>query len=315
MFPDGLTGSLNVDDVQLGGQLVFGVDTSTSPFYLVTRSQDENVPETTELTAGISVAASLSSDQPWLEGLLNLGRVEGSFNSQVGIDLSATGGSDGRLRLEEVGSLSGTRVSFVGDPLSDLQFQMSGGLAIPGLEDFQGDALAAINLIGAAYTMSEAAGGPLPPLAFQLRTGNDFRLAEVDPLIVERLTNGDGFSPDDAFEAGDSWEEITSMSPANFGVLDDLRIVEGSLRDAADWYRFDLVEAGNATSFVQVDLDTSRGNIRVELYRLIEGAEPTLDRVHRRSSNDINAVRLSLMGQAPGTYFVKITADGEQLNP
>ncbi|MEM6470879.1 MAG: hypothetical protein AAF802_15070, partial [Planctomycetota bacterium] len=320
LLPEGLSGSLTIDEVHLGGQLVFGVDTSTSPFYVVTRSQDESVPESTELTAGISVGASLSSDQPWLGGLLNLGRIEGSFSSRVGIDLSATGGSDGRLRLEEVGTLAGAIASFVDQPLYDLQFQMSGGLTVPGFENEQGDALGSINLIGAAYTTAEPASGPLPPLAFELRTGNDFRLADVDPQLVERLKNGDAFSPDDAFEAGDSWEEIIAMSsenpsPEDLGVLDDLRIVEGSLRDAADWYRFDLVEAGNATSFVQVDLDTKRGNVRVELYRLIEGGEPALDRVHRRSSSDINAVRLSLMGQTPGTYFVKVMADGEQLNP
>ncbi len=98
------------------------------------------------------------------------------------------------------------------------------------------------------------------------------------------------------------------------------------LADAADWYRFETTDVGDATSFVQIDFDHRRGDLDLGLYRLVDtptdaGAEgdpetqQELVPVRVDGLNFGDSARITLLGQPAGTYFVHVFDDRGGLQP
>lgn len=341
LLPDGFEGSISLDRPELGGQIVFGIDTSRSPFYVLTQPDrlltrqpsledfysggaEELVEagrEATTMTTRFGVSATLNSNQQLIDGILSVPHAEGYLSTVLGVDFSEVAAETGKLRFDNLTELANLQVGFVGNPIDSFQAIASAEVTLPNLAGINDNdhPLADVGVI-AAIT---GEGGLFQ---FQLRTGEFF---EPNPEVIDRLTTRTVDRPltgdvetDDKYEPNDSWQSIRSDSAANLGVLTDQLTIGGqdpqssddllALNDRADWFRFETIEVGNASSFVRIDFDRSRGDLDLTLYRL-DGTNLVPIRTDGLPST--NQAQVTLLGQPPGVYFAKVFDDRGGLNP
>ncbi|MEZ6088079.1 MAG: hypothetical protein R3C05_08665 [Pirellulaceae bacterium] len=84
------------------GNLKFGIDTSSSPFYLSTGTRTEEDVEISdsELHAGLTILVSIANPTLF-PGRLTLEEASGAIRPTASIDFAGTGGDNDRLRLSE----------------------------------------------------------------------------------------------------------------------------------------------------------------------------------------------------------------------
>ncbi len=356
LLPDGFSGSVQLDTPQIGGQIVFGIDTSSSPFYVLTqpdglRSNTSSVraffdgfteegpvdvgSQATQMFATFGVGATFNSTQDLIDGVLKVPRAEGFLSSRVLIDFSQVAAQTGKLRFHELSELANLRVDFEGNPIDTFQAIVEAEVTLPdmGGTDGQNNPLATMEVVGAIYSSpvsnSSAAGlsnTGSTKLNFQLRTGDLFTLPEEIRMRLATHTVDqpatDATERDDLYEPNDRWQEVTPDHVANLGALMDRLTLGGqdpavssdqlALTDAVDWFRFETTAVGNASSFVQIDFDRTRGDLDLGLYRL-EGTELVHVRTDGLAFSD--SARITLLGQPAGKYFVKVFDDRGGTNP
>ncbi len=140
LLPDGFSGQVAIDRPELTGQLVFGVDTSDDPFYILTRpdqfgvaASDQSVA--TDMGARFAVFAQVDSNVELFGGLLGIDHAEGHLSTKVAVDWSRVAAGDGKLRLSDLGQLQNLRVGFDGNPIDTFQLTVGGHAQIAGLSD------------------------------------------------------------------------------------------------------------------------------------------------------------------------------------
>ncbi|MDV6034624.1 MAG: hypothetical protein F9B45_31940 [Phycisphaera sp. RhM] len=350
LLPNGFEGSLRLDRPELGGQIVFGLDTSSSPFYVLTQPDRLTTKqpsltdflnggsqravragaEATELTAKFGVAATFNSNEDFIDGILSVPRAEGYLSSKLEVDFSDVATDTGKLRFDNLGELANLKVGFDGSPIDSFQAIASAEVTLPNLGDINSNnnPLANLQVIGAIQkgvrsllsdpTDTNPETKRPDPFLFQLRTGDGF---ELDGDILDRLGTAT-VETDDRYEPNDTFDQVQPDGAANLGMLSDRITLGGqdpgvsddllALSDAADWFRFETIDVGNASSFARVDFDPTRGDLDLSLYRL-EGTEL----VHVRSDGLAfgSQAQITLLGQPAGTYFAKVFDDGGGLSP
>ena len=297
LLPDGFEGSIRLDRPEFGGQIVFGIDTSTSPFYVLTKpdklistntsfeeiaaggsKRGTNVGrESTSLSATFGVAATFNSTQPLIDGILQVPHAEGYLSSTVAVDFSNVSAETGKLRFHQLGELANLRIGFDGDPIDTFQAIVEASVTLPDLSDSDtSNPLANLTVTGAIhkkgkgvfFDSDEKGKGVFfdpeanSPWQFQLRT------ADLYAFPVELLATASRATDDDAYENNDTPASVTKGSAADLGAPSGRLIIGGqqandwlALADAADWYRFTTTDEGDGTSFVQIDFDRNRGDL------------------------------------------------------
>ena len=326
VLPDGMEGNVRLDRPELGGQVVFGIDTSSSPLYVLTGPDRllTNNPtfedflsggidevrdvgrEVTQLAASFGVGASFRSNQPLIDGILEIPSAEGYLVSKVKVDFSEVARQTGKLRLTNLSELANLHVGFDGDPLDSFHAIASARVTLPNLAGINDNNHPLAN-VEAVAAIQKGDGGLFE---FQLRTADLFELPQT---IAEALSVGEVSQADDVLEPNDDWRKIDRGDSADLGRLTDRVIYdELELSDSADWYRFETTDEGDAASFVRVDFDRTRGDLDLGLYRLVDD-----ELVHIRSDGLAfgNSASITLLGQPVGTYFIKVFDDAGGLQP
>jgi Ca2+-binding RTX toxin-like protein len=128
------------------------------------------------------------------------------------------------------------------------------------------------------------------------------------------LTVDPGTATDDAYEDNDS-KAITDARPIgganspNLGTLSAPRVLSAlKLMDGRDMYRFEMSGTGTVADYVQIDFTHSQGDLVLDVFR----SDGTTLVGH--SDGTGNTERVSLNGQAPGTYYVKVWGAGGAYN-
>ena len=93
LLPEGFTGQVGIDRPELTGQLVFGVDSSSDPFYILTRPDGFGQVESgqapaTEMGGRFGVFAQIDSGVELFGGLLGLDHAEGYLSTRLNVDWS-----------------------------------------------------------------------------------------------------------------------------------------------------------------------------------------------------------------------------------
>ncbi|MEM1067333.1 MAG: S8 family serine peptidase, partial [Planctomycetota bacterium] len=364
LLPDGFSGDVSLDRPELSGQIVFGIDTSNSPFYVLTQPDDLTSSftsvddllagggeqrtlvgrEVTKIGAQFGISATFGADE-LIDGILEDFRAEGHATSKITIDFSDVAVEQRKLRFHELGELTNVKVDFDGDPVESFQAIIEGKASIPGVNDTQTDnALASLEAAGAIYKVPSDVDADAP-WQFQLRTADLFELPEdlfnrLATATVDRSETPE-IENDDVYEDNDTWQRVTGEHLANLGTIHNQLTLGGqdpnsvepdvaedvlALTDAADWYRFETTDAGDATSFVQIDFDQRRGDLDLALYRLLEETDLTTDADDQSADSDLELVRvdglnfadqarITMLGQPAGTYFVHVFDDRGGQNP
>ena len=340
LLPDGFEGSIRLDKPELSGQIVFGIDTSSSPLYVLTQPDQllTNNPtfedflnggvekarvaglETTQLGAKFGVAANFRSSGPLIDGILDVPFAEGYLSSKLDVDFSEVAKSTGKLRLNNLAELANLKVGFDGSAIDTFQAIASARVTLPNLAGINDDnhPLANVEVVGAIHKPSldttdiarEEALASDTPWEFQLRTADLFQL---DANLKAQLSTDVVAAAGDVLEPNDDWEKIGARDAANLGLLSARTQHQAlELADSADWYRFETGETGDASNFVRVDFDSLRGDLDLSLYRLVDS-----ELVHVRT-DDLSfsdTASITLLGQPQGTYFVKVFDNEGALQP
>ncbi len=355
LLPDGFEGSVRLDRPELNGQIVFGIDTSPSPFYVLTRPDDlASIPlniqtffdgstedaervggVASELVATFGVAGTFRSSVDLVDGLLAIPRAESYLSTKIVVDFTDVAAETGKLRFDQLDELANLRVGFDGNPIDSFQAIVEASFTLPDLSgDTSGESnqpLIEIDVVGAIHkpkldTRPTDVTEEEPPWQFQLRTGKSFSLP---PELATRLSTAtvdlaatSAVEKDDRFEENGRWQDIEPGDAADLGTLSTRTTIGGqdparsdnvlALADAADWFRFQTTDTGNASSFVQVDFDRARGDLDLGLYRLMDD-----ELIHVRTDATAfgDRARLTLLGQGAGTYFVRVFDDRDARNP
>ncbi|MEM6471026.1 MAG: hypothetical protein AAF802_15815, partial [Planctomycetota bacterium] len=335
LLPEGFEGSVSLDKPELSGQIVFGIDTSSSPLYVLTqpdRLLTENPTfedflgggaeearfaglETTELGAAFGVSASFRSSEPLIDGILEVPFAEGYLSSKLKVDFSEVAKSTGKLRLNNLAELANLQIGFDGSAIDTFQAIASARVTLPNLAGVNDNdhPLANVNVVGAIHKPSPSTTGTAEedaPWEFQLRTADLFQL---DAELRSRLSTDVVSSSSDALEPNDDWQKIDRTDAANFGLLNErLQHDQLELADSADWYRFETGETGDASNFARVDFDSMRGDLDLSLYRLVDS-----ELVHVRTDDLAfgDTASITLLGQPQGTYFLRVFDDDGALQP
>ena len=94
-----VSGRVHIDNARLFGALVFGFDTSSNPFYLLTAPDAIRPDAVTTVGAGFDLVADLS-DISLLNGALTLNGASATLSPTVHVTFpDGPGGSDGKLRI------------------------------------------------------------------------------------------------------------------------------------------------------------------------------------------------------------------------
>lgn len=120
------------------------------------------------------------------------------------------------------------------------------------------------------------------------------------------VTAGSTTSPvtDDTYENNDSLATARDLGTlAAAATISTLVMADGH-----DWFRFSMGGVGDASDFVAVSSSSTQGDLDLELYN----ASGTRLAV---SSGATNSERISLAGQASGTYYVHVIGDGNAVTP
>ncbi len=341
LLPDGFGGSVALDTPTLGGQIVFGIDTSSSPFYVLTNPDDLISSSTdfqaildaeeldpmlvgdqfTNVSAAFGLAATFNTTEDLIDGILSVPHAEGYLRSKVAIDFSNVAAETGKLRFHELDELANLKVGFDGNPLDTFQAILEAEVTLPNLDGSNTSAgpLANLQVAGAIFTSDDK-------LNFQLRTTDLFQLpAELlNRLAIAQvdLPATSEIEKDDPYENNNHWQDVAGDHPANLGSLAGRLTIGGqdpatsndvlALVDQADWFRFETTALGNASSFVQIDFDGSRGDLDLSLYRQ---DSDTLVHVRTDELALSDSARITLLGQPAGTYFVKVYSSDSGSNP
>ena len=326
LLPEGVNAELSLDSPEFVGSLVFGLDTSASPFYLLTVGDEISEP-TSDITVDFGLAGRLHSDEPILgtpeEPILSITSGTLAIETGVSIDFSKVSADDGKLRFDELDELGRLRVRFEqGDPIGSLQSIITTELSIPGLKAAsESDDDAVIGLVGAA---SKPAPGE--ETTFELRVGE---FPSLPPEVAERLST---LTPsiDDFYEPNNAAEQVrdaavsTSENPtANLGIIDGLVrlaavengegiVTRMTLQDEADWFRFETTNEGTSLDFVRLDFDGERGDLDLRLFRE-DGGE--LIEVGRDELARGDFAQVSLLDQPAGVFFAQVFEDGGTSQP
>lgn len=141
-----------------------------------------------------------------------------------------------------------------------------------------------------------------------------YRLALKRNLLIELLETRCVLSAD-LYEPNNSPSEVNAAplggtnSPNLGPILNTRSIGQLNLDDAADWYSFKIQDWGTSHDRVAIDFVHNQGDLDLELY----AADGTS---RLRSSNSFsNGESISLAGQSPGTYFVKVFGRSGAMNP
>ena len=141
ILPEGMSATIAVDRPTIRGQIVLGLDTSASPFYVLTQ-RDELSAATTPLDFSFGVTGRFESDEPLVgtveEPLFNINSATLRLDSAVHVDFSHVATDPalgGKLRLDNLGELANLRVRFDGDPLNSFEAIVDAQLRIPGLKE------------------------------------------------------------------------------------------------------------------------------------------------------------------------------------
>jgi Ca2+-binding RTX toxin-like protein len=327
-LPDGMSGSVGIDRPSLQGSLVFGLDTSSSPFYLLSQGDELSAP-TSPIVIDFGVNGSFRSSEPLIgsqqDPILVIDSASLNLNSALSVDFSrvATEPSlGGKLRFDHLDELADLRVRFDGDPINTFQGIVAATLRVPGVrQSADSTEDAAIELVG-----SISKPGTGKPFTFELRTGE---FPELPADIQDALTH---LTPtqDDPFEENDSPEQLlgrpvnTDDTPSpNLGPLTQLTRIfsvsapdsnssELALQDAADWFRFETQSQGTAIDFVRVDFDDRRGDLDIGLYRQ-DGNELTA--IGHDTQSFGNLAQISLLDQPAGVFFIQVFDNEEERMP
>ncbi|MCA9264038.1 MAG: hypothetical protein KDA60_09335, partial [Planctomycetales bacterium] len=321
-LPGELTGSITIDRPILSGQLVFGMDTSLSPFYLVTQpdleaasratteEEYENAFATTKFSGQLGLGAELGALSL---GVINVHEISGYATTKFDVDFSRVALGEefgGKLRLHQLDELANAQITFDGGVLNSFEALASATMELPGLDETQ-----PLTLVGTI--VKEA--GPLEPIQFQVRNGSFKPVPESQRAELATRT----LPGDDAYEDNDTREAVDAMiaggvNSANLGDLlgrerhEPFRLYDLTLRDSADWFRFETTEVGSVQSFVQIDFENSRGDLDLEVYRQTEGG---LELVGRDVFFYRNTARVSLWSQPAGVYYARVYDDGLAYSP
>ena len=343
LLPDGFSGQVAIDRPELTGQLVFGVDTSDDPFYILTRpdqfgvaASDQSVA--TDMGARFAVFAQVDSNVELFGGLLGIDHAEGHLSTKVAVDWSRVAAGDGKLRLSDLGQLQNLRVGFDGNPIDTFQLTVGGHAQIAGLSDGPSaagsdppdDPLLSMHVAGAIYKASldtldpgqQPPSGSDLPIVFELRTGSldlDPPGELVDVLRTQTITDDNGQEIDDVHEFRGDYRQLLAGGPGDLGTpVHRLQIEPLALRDSADWFRFETTMRGTATSYVQINFAHDRGDLDLELFRqTIDEAsgEPVLTPVRGDALAFGDRARVSLLGQPSGIYFMRVSDDAGGRSP
>ena len=192
------------------------------------------------------------------------------------------------------------------------------------------DPMLSINLAGAIYKPSldnipleqRPADGEDLPIVFELRTGSlNLEPDAATQLLLKTgtVTDGGGLELDDVHEVLGDWQNLVRGGPGDLGIVQQPTTLQDlTLRDAADWFRFETLQHGTATSYVQIDFARERGDLDVELFRL--GTNPVTGEAQLipvRSDGLAfgDRARVSLLGQPAGQYFVRVSDDAGGRSP
>ncbi|MCO6042735.1 Ig-like domain-containing protein [Aeoliella sp. ICT_H6.2] len=321
ILPEGMSAAISVDEPRMSGRIEFGIDTSSSPFYLLTQP-DELSQGSTPIEFDFVVNGAMESGPPLIgtaeEPILTIASGSLQLESSVEIDLSHVAvdpAFDGKLRLDNFGELSKARIGFDQDPFDSFQAIVEAELRMPGVKESSSadpDAPdAVIPLLG-----SIAKAGEGEPFTFELRNGSLPQLS-ADALQQLRL-----FVPDagDLYEPNDSASEVATQAistptapTANLDVIGtETTITDLSLIDGDDWFRFVTSELGTSQDLVRVDFDSLRGDLDLVLYeQTVDG----LSEVSRDVRSSLDFAQLSLMSLDAGEYFLQVTDQHGDLNP
>ncbi|GAG17431.1 unnamed protein product, partial [marine sediment metagenome] len=110
----------------------------------------------------------------------------------------------------------------------------------------------------------------------------------------------------DRFEANDSFETATDIGPVEG--LQGWSGLDVHESGNADWYRFELTDAGQEEHFVRILFDHLPGDVEMRLY---DAAGDELDIAI--GVEDIE--QISLDGYSAGTYYLKVYARGYTTSP
>ena len=329
LLPDGMEGSVRLDTPQFGGQIVFGLDTSSSPFYILTRpdalttnhSSLESVvfghPEeateagelATELTVRFGVAAKFKSDTDLLDGILSVPSAEGFLTSEVAVDFSRRGGRDRQAAAAPIGR--------TGQPASQLRRQphrfvpsdrCCGNYAARSASRHQwnDNPLANIEVVGSIHKPSSqrdtATNATDQPWQFQLRTADLFVLPDDIQQRLPVATVDDPNTPtielDDAFDQGagnDDWASITRGHVADLGTPSGRLTIGG--QDPAS--STDLLALNDQADWFRFDI-TAIGNATSFVQ---------IDFAGHRGDLDLAVYRATVDEQGNATEVQKIRSD------
>ena len=121
--------------------------------------------------------------------------------------------------------------------------------------------------------------------------------------------SGDAYENNDSKAITDGRPEGAANSP-NLGLLTTVRTINNlSMDDGADWYRFRTNGAGTAPDFVNINFTHSQGDLDMVVYKA-DGVTQV-----GSSTSTGNSERVSLNGQAAGTYYVKVYGYNGAQNP
>ena len=148
VLPDTLdvTGRAGIEQAFLAGQLVFGVDTSLNPLYLLTKPDSMTPDLATTLTGGFDVFVNVSGE-PLADGGLTLQNADARVSPTISIDFQDLG--LGKLRIgSDLPALGNIDISLEDEEL--LKLSADGILLTPGpfvasaSDDDEGDQLPAV---------------------------------------------------------------------------------------------------------------------------------------------------------------------------
>ena len=319
ILPEGMSATVGIDQPTMNGQLVFGVDTSASPFYLLTQ-RDEVSEATTPINIAFGIDGGFQSDTPLVgtpeDPIFDVNSASLRLDSAINIDFSRVATDpelDGKLRFDNLGELANLRVNFDGDPLSSFEAIVDAELRIPGLkESSTSNVDAVIDLVGSVAKLGEG-----EPFVFEIRNGGFPKLPNELAEQVRTATP----TEDDVFEDNDSPEIVATrplhlpndLPSPNLGIPTELTTLSGlSLLDSDDWFRFETTSVGDSLSFARIDFDNQRGDLDLALFRQ-EG--DNLVFVSRDVASNADFAQVSLLSQPAGEYYLEVFDDTGRLNP
>ncbi|GIW98673.1 MAG: hypothetical protein KatS3mg111_2006 [Pirellulaceae bacterium] len=337
LLPEGFSGTASVDRPELTGQIVFGLDSSNDSFYIRTRpdrtakSEPQQRP-VTDMGARFGIAAHIDAQLELFDGILTLEHGEGYLTTKVQADWSHVAPADGKLRLSHLDQLQHLQVGFDGNPLDSFQLMLAANAKIPGVSEAGSgatDPSLSLPLAGAVFKPSLDTIAPADrppegadlPTVFELRTGTlDLN---IDPQLAEALKTQtitvNGQEKDDVHEFLGDYHQLLVGGPGDLGIPNQkLTVVPLALRDAADWFRFEITSRGTPTSYVQVDFARQRGDLDLELYReTVDSATGGRSVVFVRGDALAfgDRARVSLLGQPAGVYYLRVSDDAGGRNP